>query len=238
MLQHQDDDRAAFIERCRAFEERLQADMLNIFCPTHLSLGHEGVAADIHEHIRHEDWLFSTHRNHHHWLAKGGSEQALWDEIHGLESGINGGFAGSQGISDKALRFHASAIVSGLVGVATGTALALKMDGSDAIAVCAVGDAATEQGVFWESLNFAALHRLPILFICENNAMSVDSPLDERQAMPLREKVLAFGVNVVDSVELGFQGARMGIPHFHEAMVHLEADHLNMSTMLPSLGLS
>src|SRR4051812_46570898 len=139
-------------ERVRQFEKRLQAAMPKIMCPVHLSLGHERVAADLHASLRREDWLFSTHRNHHHYLAKGGSEQKLWDEIMGLPAGLNGGFAGSQGISDPSINFHASAIVGGLVGVATGTAYALKLNGSSAIVVCCIGDAGTEQGVFWESL--------------------------------------------------------------------------------------
>ena len=138
-----------FAERVRQFEKRLLEDMPNIYVPVHLCLGQEWVAADIHDHIRKDDWLFSTHRNHGHYLAKGGSEQKLWDEIMGLESGVNQGFSGSQGISDKSINFHASAIVGGLVGVATGTAYALKMDGSKAVVVCCVGDGGTEAGVFW-----------------------------------------------------------------------------------------
>lgn len=224
--------------RIRQFEKRLQADMANIFCPTHLSLGHEGIAAEIHEHIRPEDWLYSTHRNHHHYLAKGGSERKLWDEIHGMESGLNGGFAGSQGISDPSLNFYASAIVSGLVGVATGTAYALKMDTAQAIVVCVVGDAGTEQGVFWESLNFAALHWLPIVYVVENNGMSVDASIRERQFMPIRPRVEAFGISAYDSFSQAAKSARMGIPAFYEAQVTLECDHLNLSTMMPSLGLS
>jgi TPP-dependent pyruvate/acetoin dehydrogenase alpha subunit len=159
--------------------------MKNIFVPVHLCLGQEHVAADIYEHIRPEDWLYSHHRNHGHYFAKGGAEQKLYDEIMGLESGVNQGFAGSQGISDKSINFHASAIVGGLVGVATGTAYALKMDRSKAIVVSVVGDGGTEAGVFWESLNFAALHQLPIAYIVENNGKSVDAHISERQATPL-----------------------------------------------------
>ena len=222
-----------FAERVRQFEKRLLADMPNIYVPVHLCLGQESVAADIHDHIRAEDWLFSTHRNHHHFFAKGGSEQKLWDEIHGLPSGINQGFSGSQGISDKSINFHASAIVGGLVGVATGTAYALKMDGSKAIAVCCVGDGGTEAGVFWESLNFAALHKLPIAFICENNGKSVDATIDERQATPLVPRVSTFGIAIAGSVQGAFALARSGRPSFYEAKVKLEGQHIYMGT-LPS----
>ncbi len=235
-------ERAEFIAKVRAFEHRLLDNMADVYSPVHLSLGHEGVAADVHEVIRPEDWLFSTHRNHHMYFAKAwapGSGEAwhkeaeddLWDEIMGLPSGVNGGFAGSQSVSYGDINFHSSAIVGGLVGVAVGTAIALKLDGSDAIAVCCIGDAGTEQGVFWESLNFAALHRLPIAFIVENNGMSVDSPIAERQATPLKHRVLSFGVSVCDSVQVAIQGARLGFPSFHEAHVKLECEHIYLSTL-------
>lgn len=216
-------------ERIQAFEKRLQDNLHNIFCPVHLSLGHEAVAAAIHESIRPEDWLFSYHRNHGHYLAKGGSEEKLWDEIMGLETGLNGGFAGSQGIVDTGINFHASAIVGGLVGVATGVALALKLNKSDAVVVSVVGDAGTEGGVFWESMNFAALHKLPIAYIVENNGKSVDSLIAERQATPLQPRVAAFGVTVRRTVQAAIAHARANGPSFCEAMVTLTADHLNMA---------
>lgn len=222
-----------FINRVRRFEQRLLDDMKNIYCPVHLCLGQESVAADLYEHMRKEDWLFSTHRNHGHYLAKGGSEQGLWDEIHGLESGINQGFSGSQGISDKSINFHASAIVGGLVGVATGTAYALKMDDSKAIAICVVGDGGTEAGVFWESLNFAALHKLPIAYIVENNGMSVDARIEERQATPLAPRAAAFGIRISANVQGALSMARSGRPSFHEAKVELEGHHIYMGR-LPS----
>lgn len=222
-----------FIERVRQFERRLQENMKDIFVPVHLSLGHEAVAADLHEYLKPQDWLFSTHRNHHHYFAKGGSEQKLWDEIMGLESGVNQGFSGSQGISDKSINFHASAIVGGLVGVATGTAYALKLNGSEAIVVCVVGDAGTEAGVFWESLNFAALHKLPVAYIVENNGMSVDSPIADRQATALGPRVEAFGVNVRKHCAAAIMSARAHRPAFYEAKVTLGCDHINMGAMLP-----
>lgn len=226
--------RDAFIAKLQAFERRLQENMKNVFVPVHLCLGQEGVPADLYENMRREDWLFSTHRNHGHFLAKGGSEQKLWDEIMGLESGLNGGFSGSQGISDKSINFHASAIVGGLVGVATGTAYALKMDGSRAIVICCLGDGGTEAGVFWESLNFAALHELPIAYIVENNGMSVDARLSERQATALVPRVSAFGIRISGNVEGALHMARQGRPSFHEAKVKLACSHINMGSLLPS----
>jgi pyruvate dehydrogenase E1 component alpha subunit len=220
--------------RIRNFELRLQQNMKHIFCPVHLSIGQEKVAGDMHEVMKAKDWLFSTHRNHHHYIAKGGDERKLWDEIMGLESGLNGGFAGSQAIVDTSINFHASAIVGGLTGVATGTAYALKLNKElEAISICCIGDAGTEQGVFWESLNFAALHQLPIAFICENNGMSVDALIEERQATPLRQRVETFGLNYFQSVANALQFCRSERrPVFCEIKVNLECAHLNMATML------
>ena len=227
------ESRLKFIERVKAFERRLQANMANIFVPVHLCLGQEEVAADLHEWMIPQDWLFSTHRNHHHYLAKGGPEQKLWDEIMGLPTGLNGGFAGSQGISDSSINFHASAIVGGLVGVATGTAYALKMDKKPGIVVCCIGDGGTEAGVFWESLNFAALHRLPIAYICENNGMSVDARIEERQATPLGPRVASFGIDVRRHVAAALMCARANRPSFCEMKVTLACDHINMGALLP-----
>lgn len=231
MLQPESNE--AFRARVTAFENRLLANMKNVFVPVHLCLGQEGVAADLHDHLRSEDWLFSHHRNHGHYLAKGGSEEKLWDEIMGLESGLNGGFAGSQGISDASINFHASAIVGGLVGVAAGTAYALKMDKSKAIAVCCVGDGGTEAGVFWEAANWAALHKLPIAFIVENNGMSVDAKIEERQATPLVPRAAAFGLRISSNVQGALQMARSGRPSFHEAHVKLACSHIYMANLLP-----
>lgn len=191
----------SFRERLRAFELMVQGRMAEFPCSVHLCLGQEDVPEVLHEMLRPADWLFSTHRSHGHYLARGGSEQRILDEILGLETGVNGGFSGSQSFCDPALRFHSTAIVGGLIGVATGTALAVKLAGGSERVVCCIGDAATEQGIFWESLNFAALHRLPILYTVENNGLSVHAPLRMRQAKPLSGRVEAFGLPCWGGVE-------------------------------------
>jgi TPP-dependent pyruvate/acetoin dehydrogenase alpha subunit len=226
----------AFTERLQRFERRLLDDMHNIFCPTHLCLGQEEVPAALHEHLKPADWLFSTHRAHGHALAKGVSEQALWDEIHGLETGLNQGFAGSQGFVDPSVNFHCSAIVGGLIGVATGTAYALKLNQADAIAVCCIGDAGTEQGVFWEAANFAVLNKLPIAFICENNQYSVDAHISERQATPMSSRAKAFGLHLGGSVEGAIRFARGNVPSFHEQRVTRACNHLDMACLLDYAG--
>jgi pyruvate dehydrogenase E1 component alpha subunit len=226
-------NRNELTEKIRAFEKRLQSHMKEIYCPTHLSLGHESVAVDIAEVVREDDWLFSTHRNHHHYLAKGGDEHKLWDEIMGKPSGLNKGFAGSQGITDRSIKFHASAILGGLIGAAAGVAYAEKLNQSNNISICCIGDAATEQGVFWETLNFAVLYSLPLCFIVENNGKSVDALLSERQAVPIRPRVQSFGLKIFDSVHDAIGNCRADkLPAFVEKKVTIECAHLNMATML------
>ncbi len=212
-----------FSERLRAFEEMILANLDKVKCPVHLSLGQEAVSEAIHRNIRPDDWLFSTHRNHGHYLAKGGREDKLWDEICGLPTGINGGYAGSQCFSDPSINFHASSIVGGSIGIAVGTAFALKGTGN--IAVCCFGDAATEQGIFWEACNFAALKELPILFICENNGLSINMPIQERQKGTIYGKVFSFGIKVCEYIEDGFNYSRKGKPCFVEIKITREGDH-------------
>jgi pyruvate dehydrogenase E1 component alpha subunit len=232
-----------FSKRLRAFEHRILQNLDKIRCPVHLSLGSEDISEALHACVRKDDWVFSTHRNHSHYLAKGGSEDRLWDEICGLESGINGGLAGSQCFSDPSINFHASSIVGGSIGIAVGTALALR--GSGNIVFCCFGDAATEQGVFWESLNFSVLKKLPITFICENNGLSINVPIQERQADSevstvgvgqgvrhlrasghLCKRVSSFGISTRQiSGNSGFEFGRHNEPYFIEVCYEREGDH-------------
>ena len=217
-----------FRERLVAFEERCARDMPNLKCSVHLCSGQEAVPEALSGLLTPEDWLFSTHRNHGHYLAKGGSEEKLWNEILGKDTGVNGGFSGSQSYSASSINFHATAIVGGLIGVATGTALALKLYGSPHRVVCCIGDAATEQGIFWESANFAALHKLPILFVCENNRLSVHAPIRSRQASPIALRAHAFGLRVYRSPKgLRKAFAEGRLPAFAEVSVSRDCNHVS-----------
>lgn len=207
----------------RSFENRILENLDKIKCPVHLSLGQENISVEIERYIHKSDWLYSTHRNHGHYLAKGGSEERLWDEICGLESGINMGLFGSQCFSDPSINFHSSSIVGGSIGIAVGTAFGIK-DSRD-IVVCCLGDGATEQGIFWESLNFSVLYNLRILFICENNGLSINVPISERQAGSISRKVSAFGIQVCEYIEQGFECSRKGKPAFIEVKTIREGDH-------------
>lgn len=170
--------------RIRLVEERL-ADIYpqqKIRCPMHLSIGQEAVAVGVCSSLREQDGIFSTHRAHAHYLAKGGSLPKMIAEMYGKESGCCGGIGGSMHLIDLSVNMLGSTpIVGGSLPVAVGTAFANKLKGSDAVTVCFFGDGMTEEGVFSESLNFSAVHELSILFVCENNLYSVYSPLSVRQ---------------------------------------------------------
>jgi pyruvate dehydrogenase E1 component alpha subunit len=151
-------------------------------CPVHLSIGQEAAAVGICAALRRDDRVFSTHRCHAHYLAKGGALDAMLAEIHGKATGCIGGRGGSMHLQDPDAGLIASVpIVGGSIPLAVGTALADSLDGNDRVSVCFFGDATVEEGVFHESANFAALRRLPVLFVCENNLYSVYTPLHERQ---------------------------------------------------------
>lgn len=209
----------SFRARLMAFEKRCQAHMPNFKCSVHLCLGQEAVPEQIHLHLRKQDWLFSTHRSHGHYLAKGGSEGRLFDELLGKDTGINKGFSGSQSFCDVELRFHSTAIVGGLIGAATGAALANKLQGKSDYVVCCIGDGATEQGVFWEALNFAALHSLRICFVCEDNGLSVHAPIRARQSRPLSIRVKAFGLSYFSGAD-SFGDALDDLP----SLLHVHCD--------------
>lgn len=200
-------------------------------CSVHLCLGQEEGPQALSEVARPQDWVFSTHRSHGHYLAKGGNPEKLLAEIEGREDGINGGFSGSQSFCDKGIRFHSTAIVGGLVGVATGAALAAKLSRFDELVYCFVGDAATEQGIFWEAANFSALHKLAILFVVENNGLSVHASLNLRQCGGIREKAKAFHLSTWDGGNglklAAARGMRMFLPGLVEIRCERECTHVS-----------
>src|SRR5260370_6174894 len=150
--------------------------------PTHFGLGQEAVAVGVCSALNSDDVVYSHHRCHNHYLAKGGDFEALVAELYGRESGCSAGRGGSVHLTARDVGFIvSSAILGETVAVATGSALAFKMDGQRRVAVSFFGEAACEEGVFYESINYAAVHALPILYVCENNLYSTESPLAVRQ---------------------------------------------------------
>ncbi|MDW8264748.1 MAG: thiamine pyrophosphate-dependent dehydrogenase E1 component subunit alpha [Gemmataceae bacterium] len=151
-------------------------------CPVHLCIGQEAVAVGVCAHLRPQDLVMSGHRSHGHYLAKGGDLKAMLAELHGKVTGCCGGKGGSMHLIDlKAGFLGATPIVASTIPIAVGAAWGSRLRGEDRVVVVFFGEAATEEGVFHEALNFAALKRLPVVFVCENNLYSVYSPLSVRQ---------------------------------------------------------
>ncbi|MCB1134727.1 MAG: thiamine pyrophosphate-dependent dehydrogenase E1 component subunit alpha [Chlamydiia bacterium] len=166
-------------------------------CPVHLSIGQEAVAVGVCAALAEKDEILSTHRAHAHYLAKGGNLRRMLAEIHGRETGCCRGRGGSMHLMDLAVGFMGSTpIVGGSLPVAVGYAFARKLQDDARVTVVFFGEGATEEGVFSECLNFAALHQLGIVFVCENNLYSVYSPLAPRQAHPNQRSAQAKAMGI------------------------------------------
>ena len=149
----------------------------------HLYVGEEAVATGVTSALGAEDTVVSTYREHGHALARGISADALMAEMFGRVTGCSRGRGGSMHLFDKAARFvGGNAIVGGGVPLAVGLALADKLQGRDAVTVCFMGDGAFAEGAFHESLNLAALWRLPVVFACENNRYAMGTALEREHA--------------------------------------------------------
>ncbi|MDA8019450.1 MAG: thiamine pyrophosphate-dependent dehydrogenase E1 component subunit alpha [Thermoanaerobaculia bacterium] len=165
-------------------------------CPVHLSVGQEGVAVGACLPLSADDLVLAGHRSHAQYLAKGGDLTAMLAEIHGRETGCCGGRGGSMHLLDVEAGLLASIpIVGSHLPLAVGVALARRQRREPGVAVAFLGDGAVETGAFHETLNFAALHRLPVVFVLEDNGYSVYTPLAERQPpRPLTDVGLSHGV--------------------------------------------
>jgi TPP-dependent pyruvate/acetoin dehydrogenase alpha subunit len=167
-------------------------------CPTHLSIGQEAIAVGVCANLTSQDQVLSTHRAHAHYLAKGGCLNSMMAEIYGKASGCSKGMGGSMHLIDTSVGFMGStAIVGNTIPVAVGLALEKKLARKKSIACVFFGDGATEEGAFYESINFAIIHSLPIIFICENNLYSVYSGLEVRQPVDRKiyKMVRAMGIS-------------------------------------------
>ena len=168
--------------RIRLCEESLVEPILNgeVRCPVHLYSGQEAIATGVCFALSAKDYVFSSHRSHGHYLAKGGSMTELVAEIYGKEPGCSRGRGGSMHIIAPEMGMLGSApIVAGTIPLALGAALASKIRKEKKVTVSFFGDGAAGEGVLYESLNFAALRRLPIIFVCENNFYSTHMPIKE-----------------------------------------------------------
>lgn len=149
--------------------------------PTHLSIGQEAVAVGICAALKNGDQIFTSHRCHAAYLAKGGHLQKFFSELCGRRTGANQGRAGSAHLSDSQLGIFTSPILGGMIPVAAGAAFSFCIDKKSCVAVCFFGDAAIEEGAFFETLNFAVVKKLPLFLACENNLYSTHTHIRQRQ---------------------------------------------------------
>lgn len=164
--------------------------------PVHLSIGQEFVAVGVCDALRPEDIVSPTYRCHAAFLGKGGSLKGMMAELYGKADGVAGGKGGSMHLIDMSHNvLGASAVVGTTIPVAVGFGLVFRRTRTSRVVASFFGDGATEEGVFGESLNFAALHKLPVLFVCENNGYAIHTPIGKRWATrQLCERVATYGI--------------------------------------------
>jgi acetoin:2,6-dichlorophenolindophenol oxidoreductase subunit alpha len=192
----------------RRFEERIDdlfaEGLLTGTC--HLGIGQEAAAVGAAHGLAKDDWMSSTHRGHGHFLAKGADEKLVMAEMFGKAPGYSGGRGGSQHMAHLAIGFLGSnGITGGGIPIGTGAALALARRKSKQVVAVFMGDGAANQGVFHESLNMAALWKLPVVYLCENNRYAMSTPFEKAFATKtIAERVRGFGVpaEVVDGNEV------------------------------------
>jgi pyruvate dehydrogenase E1 component alpha subunit len=226
--------------RIRTFEERAwKAARDGEGLPIHPSTGHEAVATGVCPLLLNEDRVISNHRPFGHFIAKGGSIRALMAELYGKSEGICKGMGGEMVLSEPSIGFMISSMIVGAcITIATGIGLALKLKRSNHIAVCFFGDAASTNGAFNEALTMASLYKVPVLFICEINGYSTNTPAVEympTQMVVDRASTYGFPSAVVDGTDVlavreAAQNAiwhirRHGTPYFLEALVSRIGPH-------------
>ena len=182
----------------RRFEERV-VELVNrdeIPGVTHEYVGQEAVATGVCHALRPEDVITSTHRGHGHILAKGGDPRRMMAELMGRATGYNRGRGGSMHIADLSLGIYgANGIVGAGAPIACGAALAAKLQGADRVAVAFFGDGGINQGVVHEALNLAAIWKLPVVFVCENNGYAISAPIGQMAAIGrLADRAAAYGM--------------------------------------------
>jgi 2-oxoisovalerate dehydrogenase E1 component len=209
--------------------------------PVHLSIGEEFVSVGVCEGLRPDDVVFGTYRSHALYLAKGGDLNKMFAELFGKATGCAAGKGGSMHLIDVAHgMMGTSAVVGTTIPQAVGYAYAMKLRGSDRLVVSFFGDGAVEEGAFHESLNFAALKKLPLIFICENNFYSIHTHILRRQpVMNIIEKARSYGIPA-ERIEAGdvleiqerVQGAATDIrvhragPRFFECLTYRWKEHV------------
>ncbi|MCA3262826.1 MAG: thiamine pyrophosphate-dependent dehydrogenase E1 component subunit alpha [Telmatospirillum sp.] len=232
--------RLSYIRQAESLLVRLYKEQ-QMRTPTHFGIGQEAVAVGVCGALRQGDVVYTHHRSHNHYLAQGGDFFALASELYGRSTGCSEGRGGSVHLTARESGFIASSAILGeMVAVAAGSALAFKIDGETRVAVSFFGDATCEEGVFYETLNYAAIHKLPVLLVCENNLYSTESSLSVRQppGTDLCARARAFGLSalsvdgndveaVYNAAEEILQNIRAGVgPTFLECRTYRWLEHV------------
>jgi len=182
----------------RRFEEQAIAlfERGHIRGNVHPCIGQEAVSVGVCANLRRDDYMTSTHRGHGNCLAKGADPRLMMAELLGRKTGYCKGKGGSMHIADfDGGNLGANGIVGGGFPIATGAGIGIQNRGTDQVAVCFFGDGAANQGTFHESLNLAALWKLPVLYVCENNQYALSTPLRESAGLPeLSERARGYGI--------------------------------------------
>jgi len=191
----------------RAFEYKIK-DLFSkgtIVGDLHLSIGQEAVAVGVCAGLQKDDYVLSTHRGHGHCIAKGADVKRMMAEFFGRKTGICKGKGGSMHLADFSVgMLGASGIVGGGIPQAVGAGLSIKLRGTDQVAVSFFGDGASNQGTFHESLNLAAIWKLPVIFVCENNQYAESTPVSKVMLVKnIADRATAYGVTgvVVDGMD-------------------------------------
>ena len=198
-MEHSENYKDLFYQamRIRLVEEKIielyPSDLIQ--SPVHLSIGQEAVAVGVCANLNLDDWVFINYRGHAFYLAKGGPMPEFFAELMGKKNGQSKGKAGSMHLaSPQQGIMGASAVVGSSISHAVGAALVSKIKNENRIFVTNFGDGALEQGVFNESLNFASLYKVPVLFLCEDNNLAVHSPKFERQSFSIEPLVRSYNI--------------------------------------------
>ncbi len=207
--------------------------------PSHLSIGQEAVSVGVCQVLKEGDQIFASHRCHAAFLARGGTTESFFAELCGRAAGSNNGRGGSAHLAFASGGMYASPILGAMIPVAVGAALAAAMDHSKQISVAFLGDAAIEEGVFAESLNFAIIKKLPVFFVCENNLYSTHAHIRDRQpACAIYRRVAGQGIatkqldgndveKVYTSALAAIQACRRGTgPVFLEYLTYRYREHV------------
>jgi len=226
----------------RATEELLMAEYHpadEMRCPMHFCVGQEAMPAALERVLRRDDVLMTHYRSHGYYLAKGAPLADMVAEFYGKATGANSGIAGSMELGAHEYNFYSGAIVGGSLFIPLGTAFSQKYRRVDDISISVIGDGVFDEGVTYEVFNLAALHRLPLLIVCENNKYAAHTAIERRQAVPLlAERVATFGLPtekldgndpelLLRAVERIVPQIRTGAgPHFIEIETYRQCGHV------------